>query len=98
MILLFPPDGVGSDLKDLDLFQTQLEILSNILQDKSINFNLLIKKSPHKNEFTHFNNKFKIFFFQVNFLCVIFKINHKSFITFVSYIIVNKLLNTTKSK
>lgn len=29
----------------IDLVQTQLEILSNILQNKSIHFNLLIEKS-----------------------------------------------------
>ena len=30
---LFPPDSTDSNLKDLDLVQTQLKILFNMLQD-----------------------------------------------------------------
>ncbi|KAL4131711.1 hypothetical protein QTP88_008985 [Uroleucon formosanum] len=42
---LFPVDSTGSNLKDLDLVQTQREILFNMLQDDSRNFKSLMKKS-----------------------------------------------------
>ncbi|KAL4131913.1 hypothetical protein QTP88_009145 [Uroleucon formosanum] len=42
---LFPVDSTGSNLKDLDLVQTQLEILFNMLQDDSKNFESLMAKS-----------------------------------------------------
>ncbi|KAL4112339.1 hypothetical protein QTP88_016148 [Uroleucon formosanum] len=42
---LFPVDSTGSNLKDLDLVQTQLEILLNMLQDDSKNFESLMAKS-----------------------------------------------------
>ncbi|XP_008182705.1 uncharacterized protein LOC103309321 [Acyrthosiphon pisum] len=42
---LFPVDSTGSNLKDLDLVQTQLEILFNMLQDDSKNFESLMEKS-----------------------------------------------------
>ncbi|KAL4107515.1 hypothetical protein QTP88_017852 [Uroleucon formosanum] len=42
---LFPVDSTGSNLKDLDLVQTELEILFNMLQDDSKNFESLMAKS-----------------------------------------------------
>lgn len=42
---LFPLNSTGSNLKDLDLVQTQLEILFNMLQDDSNNFKSLMEKS-----------------------------------------------------
>lgn len=42
---LFPLDSTGSNLKDLDLVQTQIEILFNMLQDDSKNFKSIMENS-----------------------------------------------------